>query len=178
MKPFSHFLSVLAGCLFASLTLADDLSESVPLVWDKVPIPITLGIGEERIVTFSEPVEFNSEPSLANLTDDKLRVFNHDQTLYLQAEQVFDAQRGAAQIVTLGQRDVEEKAAVGYFGVDRQMVEDTVVGDVDPARRTVVQRREADTELVDGGSIAGSFPGMAFLGLLTGLAVAEYDAVS
>lgn len=82
--------------------------DSERLFWDKVPLGITLPVGQERLVTF--PSESEVRVGVPSSLAGKLRTQSHNGTVYWLAEEPFDAQRievretggGAIYLIDLG----------------------------------------------------------------------------
>ena len=72
--------------LMARAALAKALQ---PIVWDKTPIGLTLTVGQERLVQFPGPITVGVPGGLAQL----MRVQTVDDTVYLLAQQPFEATR-------------------------------------------------------------------------------------
>lgn len=66
------------------------------IVWQRAPIQITLTVGQERFVSFSEEVQFGY--NTARLTPSFLRVENDHKTLYLLAKNAFPPERTEAKL--------------------------------------------------------------------------------
>ena len=76
----------LALVLMAHAALAATLQ---PIVWDRTPIVLTLTVGQERLVQFPGPITVGVPGGVTSL----LRVQTVDDTVYLVAQQPFDATR-------------------------------------------------------------------------------------
>lgn len=74
--------------------------ESQPVIWDKKPIAIVLPIGKEKLVTFSETVEFGVNHT--ELPTATLKVQNNNHTLYFTAHIAFPSQRVYVKLVESG----------------------------------------------------------------------------
>lgn len=61
------------------------------IVWHQTPIALTLPIGIERMVHFSETVQVGYDKSLLN--DEKIRIQNNGGTVYFLAKQRFSVER-------------------------------------------------------------------------------------
>ena len=60
-----------------------------PVIWNKLPIPIAVSVGQERLITFpTKVVVHNIDP---NLTTDKVSILNSNGTLYIKALSPFEA---------------------------------------------------------------------------------------
>lgn len=78
---------------------ADEASQSIErIVWNKVPIPLSLPVGKERIVTFPHDVRAGVPPGLA----DALRTQSVDGTVYWLARKPFPVTRIQVQEVDSG----------------------------------------------------------------------------
>ena len=99
MSRARHWMGLAALSLAAILALAapaygaDDV---LRIAWEKVPVPIELATGIERIVHFPHPVTLGIPGTLQS----KLRAQSLDGSLYLKAVAAFDASR--VQVRTLG----------------------------------------------------------------------------
>lgn len=67
------------------------MDPSEHLVWQKIPLEIALPIGQERLIRFSQSVQFGYDTTI--LKEDMLSVQNVDGAVYLVAKKSFDAQR-------------------------------------------------------------------------------------
>lgn len=70
------------------------------VVWDHVPINVVLPVGKERIIVFSEKVQFGYDHGV--LSSDILQVQNNDGALYLLAKKSFTPQRVEVKLVNSG----------------------------------------------------------------------------
>lgn len=75
-------------------------ARSVRLVWDKVPLPVDLRVGTERLMTFPEPIRLGLP---AGLTAAQLRVQIIGSTAYLLAQQPFGPARVQVQALESNQ---------------------------------------------------------------------------
>lgn len=85
MKQFFLFFILIPMGVFASESPVEHV------IWDRVPIPFTIPMGAERMITFPDKVELhNTDPQL---TLDKVNILNNAGTLYIRAKQTFSSIR-------------------------------------------------------------------------------------
>lgn len=98
-------LLLMMGPLFAQSmdhdphALSSDISFQHAL-WNGIPIPFSIPVGQERILKFDEPVTLNN--TNPNLTSDKVSILNNDGFLYIQAKKAFDPIRVEVVIQSTG----------------------------------------------------------------------------
>jgi len=81
-------IGILAASTSTGVAFADN---ALHVVWNKAPINVVLPVGQERMVSFPEPMKFGYNDGL--LPPSTLRVENDDETLYLLAHKSFPVQR-------------------------------------------------------------------------------------
>lgn len=78
-------------------TLVMNVPDTEHIVWHKLPIPVDLPVGKERLISFSVPVRLGpcnvGHNTNTALTRDRLTLYNNAGTLYMTAHQVFSPQR-------------------------------------------------------------------------------------
>lgn len=82
--------------LFSSLT--GFAFEAEHILWDKIPIPLTLSVAEERLIHFPEAIRL-----IDSEAGDKMTILKVQDSLYLKAKQSFDNQRLLVQLMPQGE---------------------------------------------------------------------------
>ena len=104
---------LLAACLGVGFSQSVASAEPVAaeperIAWRKVPIGITLSVGDERLLHFPEPVKVGLPPTLQG----QLRVQSIEGTQYARAQTSFEATRVLVQGLESGQMYVLDLSAV------------------------------------------------------------------
>ena len=79
--------------------------------------------------------------------------------------------------MALGQRQIEEEAAIGDGDVDRKGLEDLGSRHFHRSGIGVVERQQRDPARLDRVGVAGSLPGLVIIRILAGLPITDYDAL-
>jgi integrating conjugative element protein (TIGR03749 family) len=89
ITQISSFI-ILFATMFIGIALAD-ITPQEHVVWDKAPINVVLPVGQERMITFPDLIQFGYDKD--SLPPNILGVQNNNGTLYLTAHKAFQPQR-------------------------------------------------------------------------------------
>lgn len=95
MKVLIFLLTIFSSIIYASATNKEHV------LWDKIPIPFIIPIGQERIISFPDSVTTRNTD--LNLTNDKLSILNNQGTLYIKAKKDFEQVRIAVTLQKTGE---------------------------------------------------------------------------
>jgi len=82
-------------------THVSDVASTEHLIWNKVPINITLPLNKERLISFPDSVQLGYDNNV--LTNDVLGIQNVNGTIYFLAKKSFDTQRIFVQLKQSGE---------------------------------------------------------------------------
>ena len=135
-------MSVTVLLLFLAQTLCAESTLPQRMQWRKTPIPITLSVGEERMVHFRRPVSVGLPATLESV----LRTQTVNGTVYLMAKAAFGSTRVIVREIDMGQTYLFDLSASPSNG--------TTSGNTAPIVVTLDEVGSAENRLAETGSSA------------------------